>query len=70
LNQFSGLTHGDIQIRFSDMFLNSNIEIKDFTEDYLTPYYKGVHKKILNFSQNPSNSTAIFIPLQMLKNRT
>jgi hypothetical protein len=64
-NQFKGLTHGDVQVKFSDMILESGVSIQDFTLEYTTPYYKGVHKTLIDCSKSPKNKLAIFIPLQM-----
>jgi hypothetical protein len=71
LDQFAGLTHGDVQVRFSDMMLESRIPIKDYSNEYLTPYYKGVHKRLIDCSRDPlNNKIAVFIPLQLLNKMT
>lgn len=68
--EFNGLKHGQIQIKFSDLFLNSGVKIEDFNKEYHTPYYKGVHQLLINCSKNPKFNIAIFIPLQMINDHT
>lgn len=65
-NQFIGLRHGDVQIKFSDLFLQSGIPIKDFSDIYATPYYKGVKKRLINCSKSPRRYQCLFFPLQMI----
>lgn len=67
-NAFFGLHHGNIQVKYSDLFLKSSIPIKDFTDLYATPYYKGVKKKLLNCSVSPKSQKCLFFPLQMIRN--
>ena len=65
---FKNLSHGEIQVKYSDLFLENGINVKDYTDLYATPYYKGVHKKLINCSKKPESNDCIFIPIQMLKN--
>jgi len=66
IEKLKGLTHGNVQLRYSNLFLEAGIKIKDFSDEYPTPYFKGVHQQLVNCSKNPRIKFPLFIPLQMI----
>ena len=65
-NQLKNLVHGEVQLRYSDLFVLAGIQIKDFSKEYYTPFYNGAHKRLVNCSRSPRLNEAIFIPVQMV----
>lgn len=64
--QLRGLVHGNVQLKYSDLFVLAGITIKDFAAEYYTPFYKGAHKKLINCSRSPKRNETLFIPIQMV----
>jgi hypothetical protein len=64
--QLEKLKH-NCQINFSKIFTQANIPIKDYTNEYYTPYWNGKH--LVDCCINtPENNTALFLPIQVIPN--
>jgi hypothetical protein len=54
------------QVNFSRLFLNANIDIKDFVDTYIVLFWNSYHQNIEIYTRNQDADKHIFIPVQFL----